>query len=145
MDQELKGILLRLDNRLENLEGGQKESNGRLATLESGQKESNKRLATLESGQKESNKRLTALESGQKESNKQLVSLESGQTRLEQGQEELKDMLKHHTTILLENVIDIRKDIRINKADTDSDMNLLFKKTENNEREIKKIKRRLGN
>lgn len=130
MDQELKNILLRIDGRLEGLEGGQK-------ALEKGQHD-------LESGQKETNKQLAVLKAGQTKTNKRLGSLESGQQRLEKGQDELKDMLKHSTTLLTENFTGIRQDIRVNKTETDSDINLLFKKTEDNERDIQRIKRRIN-
>lgn len=65
-------------------------------------------------------------------------------TKLEDGQEELKDMLRHHTTLLTENLPSIRQEMRVQAQETKSDVNLLFREVETLKRKTDKIEERLG-
>jgi len=52
-------------------------------------------------------------------------------------------MLKYHTILLTNNFTSIRQDLRRNNSEVDSDINLLFKRTEKHERDIEKLKKNL--
>jgi len=64
--------------------------------------------------------------------------------KLEEGQVEIKNLIKHHTTLFSENFTDIRKEMRIQNQETKSDINLLFKEVETLKRKTNKIEQRLG-
>jgi archaellum component FlaC len=179
VDQELKQFLGRLDQRLGNLEEGQKESTRRFDNIDKwldGMAKRfdgvDKRLDGMDKRFDGVDKRLDGMDKRFDQVNKQFKGVDKrfdqvdkrfkevdkrfdrvddrfngvGQSlgNLEKGQEEIKDMLKHNTTLLTENFTTIRQDLRKHKSETDADINLLFKKTENNERDIEKIKKRLN-
>ncbi|MEL3960882.1 hypothetical protein MKZ01_06360 [Lysinibacillus endophyticus] len=62
---------------------------------------------------------------------------------LENGQEELKHLIKHNTTLMTENLTNIRRDFRERIQDTEADVNLLFKEVEENKRKINQIDERI--
>jgi hypothetical protein len=69
----------------------------------------NGRLENIENGQ-------MALTKGQKELSSKMESVEKGQIelscRMEEGHNEIKEMIKHNTTLMTENFTYIRKDMR---------------------------------
>lgn len=59
--------------------------------------------------------------------------------KLETGQKELKDMLRHNSALTAENLTDIRQDSRVKHQDIHADVNLLFKEVEAVKRQANKI------
>ena len=64
---------------------------------------------------------------------------------LEKGQEEIKDVIRHSTTWMTENLTDIRKDIRLKHQSTEADIDLLFREVEGLKRQTNKIEQRFSN
>jgi hypothetical protein len=71
------------------------------------------------------------LTKGQKELISLMENVEKSQTELtkliELGQNEIKEMIKHTTTVMTENFTYIRKDLRAFERDVNADIELLFK------------------
>jgi predicted nucleic acid-binding Zn-ribbon protein len=61
---------------------------------------------------------------------------------LERGQQEIKDLMKHHTTLLTENMTSMRRDLGRRVTDTEADVNLLFKEVEEVKRSINKLEKK---
>ncbi|MFB7304952.1 hypothetical protein [Heyndrickxia sporothermodurans] len=136
MDQELKDILERLETSVGKLENGQAQTNTKLDRID-------KRFDAIDQKFVEVDKRFDAIDQKFVEVDKRLDAVDSRLENLETGQIELKDMLKHSTTLLIENFTSIRQDIRQRDTEMNADINLLFRKTEKNERDIEKIKSKL--
>ncbi|MBE4907667.1 hypothetical protein IMZ08_06325 [Bacillus luteolus] len=168
MDQELRGILQRLETGFGRLEEGQKETNNRLNQME--QKFEAKfdavdqkfvaidqrfdavdqrfdavdqRFDAVDQRFDAVDQRFDAVDQRFTGMDQRFDSVEARLGYLEKGQDELKDLFKHTTTLLTENFTSIRQDLRRNKSETDSDINLLFNRTEKHERDIAKIKQKL--
>ncbi|MGG4511587.1 hypothetical protein ABEP00_17520, partial [Heyndrickxia sporothermodurans] len=105
--------------------------------------EVDKRFDAVDQKFVEVDKRFDAVDQKFVEVDKRLDAVDSRLENLETGQIELKDMLKHSTTLLIENFTSIRQDIRQRDTEMNADINLLFRKTEKNERDIEKIKSKL--
>ncbi|PTY81592.1 hypothetical protein B5V88_03325 [Heyndrickxia sporothermodurans] len=136
MDQELKDILERLETSVGKLENGQAQTNTKLDRID-------KRFDAVDQKFIEVDKRFDAVDQKFIEVDKRFDAVDSRLENLETGQIELKDMLKHSTTLLIENFTSIRQDIRQRDTEMNADINLLFRKTEKNERDIEKIKSKL--
>lgn len=80
----------------------------------------NDRFGNMEKGQEEITSGQVELTMGQKE-------LASRMDNLEKGQNEIKEMIKHSTTLMTENFTYIRKDMRTFERDVNADIDLLFK------------------
>ncbi len=160
MDQELRGMLQRLETGFGRLEDGQKETNNRLNQMEQKFEAKfdavdqkfvaiDKRFDTVDQKFSAIDKRFDAVDHRFDTVDKRFNSVdqrfdfvEARLGNLEEGQDELKDLFKHSTTLLTENFTSIRQDLRRNKSETDSDINLLFNRTEKHERDIAKIKQK---
>ncbi|MFD1864457.1 hypothetical protein ACTL32_14050 [Planococcus sp. FY231025] len=59
--------------------------------------------------------------------------------KLEAGQKELKDLLRHNSALTMENLTDIRQDVRAKNRDVEADVNLLFKELEAVKRQTNKM------
>lgn len=59
--------------------------------------------------------------------------------KLEAGQKEIKDMLRHNSALTAENLTDIRQDVRAKHRDVEADVNLLFKEVESVKRQTNKM------
>lgn len=59
--------------------------------------------------------------------------------KLEAGQKEIKDMLRHNAALTAENLTDIRQDVRARHQDVHADVNLLFKELEAVKRQTNKM------
>ncbi|MGW9607731.1 hypothetical protein ACWGSI_20345, partial [Heyndrickxia sporothermodurans] len=105
MDQELKDILERLETSVGKLENGQAQTNTKLDRID-------KRFDAIDQKFVEVDKRFDAIDQKFVEVDKRLDAVDSRLENLETGQIELKDMLKHSTTLLIENFTSIRQDIR---------------------------------
>ncbi|PTY76157.1 hypothetical protein B5V89_18925 [Heyndrickxia sporothermodurans] len=136
MDQELKDILERLETSVGKLENGQAQTNTKLDRID-------KRFDAVDQKFVEVDKRFDAIDQKFVEVDKRLDTVDSRLENLETGQIELKDMLKQSTTLLIENFTSIRQDLRQRDTEMNADINLLFRKTEKNERDIEKIKSKL--
>ncbi|MTD31417.1 hypothetical protein [Planomicrobium sp. YIM 101495] len=75
---------------------------------------------------------LAELQDFRKETNRKL-------DRLEAGQNELKDIMRHHSALTAENLTDIRLEVRGRQRDVEADVNLLFKELESVKRQTNKI------
>ena len=140
MDQEIKGILQRLEQGFGRLEEGQSEANKRIdlmdKRIDEGFKNVDERFNAVD-------ERFDAVDKSFDAVDNRFDAVEGRLGNLEKGQDELKEMIKHSTTLLTENFTNIRQDLRRSKSETDSDINLLFGKTERHERDIAKIKQKL--
>ncbi|MEH7113960.1 hypothetical protein V7124_16420 [Neobacillus niacini] len=118
-----------LSNRMENVEKGQIE-------LTKGQKELSSRMENVEKGQIE-------LTKGQKELSSRMENVEKGQSeissRMEEGYKEIKETIKHTTTLMTENFTHIRKDIRSIERDFNTDIELVFKEGVDLKRRVNKL------
>jgi archaellum component FlaC len=59
--------------------------------------------------------------------------------KLEAGQKEIKDMLRHNSALTAENITEIRQDARGKFQDVHADVNLLFKEVEAVKRQANKL------
>lgn len=59
--------------------------------------------------------------------------------KLEAGQKELKDLLRQNSALTMENLTDIRQDVRAKNRDVEADVNLLFKELEAVKRQTNKM------
>lgn len=59
--------------------------------------------------------------------------------RLEAGQQELKDMMRHNSALTMENLTGIRIEMRSSTRDVEADVNLLFKELEAVKRQTNKM------
>lgn len=151
MDQELKNILQRLEKSVGNLEEGQVQTNRKLDSMDKrfdavDQKfeEVDKRFDAVDQKFEVVDKRFDAVDQKFVSVDKRFDSVDSRLGNLEAGQEELKDMLKHHTTLLTNNFTSSRQDLRRTNSEIEADINLLFRKTEQHERDIEKLKKNLN-
>ncbi|NHC42659.1 hypothetical protein G6549_22305 [Bacillus sp. MM2020_1] len=145
MEETLKIIL----TELQNISKGQKELKGHSERLEkgqedllSGQKELVNRTQRLEIGQKELIGRTEHLENGQKELIGRTEHLEKGQDVLSTGQNEIKELIKHTTTLMTENFTYIRQDMKTLAFDVNSDVELLFKEMADVKRKVNKLEQK---
>jgi uncharacterized phage infection (PIP) family protein YhgE len=137
-------------NRTENLEivqtvlvEGQKELNTRTKGLEEGVHELNTRTKRLEEGQKDLNNYTKKLEEGQKELIAGQNQLSTRMENVEKGQDEIKDLIKHTTTLLTDNFTYIRKDMKTFANDVNADVELLFKEVGGVKRKVNKLEQKL--
>ena len=65
--------------------------------------------------------------------------------QLEQGQTEIKDTIRHSATLMTENFTAIRKEMREEIVDTQTDVDLLFKEVEGLKRQTFKLEQRISN
>jgi uncharacterized phage infection (PIP) family protein YhgE len=145
MEETLKEILSELqktNGRLGNLETGQKE-------LGKGQKELINRTENLEivqsalvDGQKELNTRTKKLEEGQKELITGQNQLSNRVENVVKGQDEIKDLIKHTTTLMTENFTYIRKDMKSLAFEVNADVELLFKEVGEVKRKVNKLEQK---
>ncbi|MBY0148126.1 hypothetical protein H0184_19925, partial [Neobacillus niacini] len=101
-----------LNNHTKRLEEGQKVLNNHTERLEEGQKELNNHTKRLEEGQKVLNNHTERLEEGQKVLITGQHLLTTRMENVERSQDELKDLIKHTTTLMTENFTYIRKDMK---------------------------------
>jgi uncharacterized phage infection (PIP) family protein YhgE len=92
----------------------------------------NDRFGNMEKGQEEITSGQVELTMGQKE-------LASRMDNLEKGQNEIKEMIKHSTTLMTENFTYIRKDMRTFERDVNADIELLFKEGAEVKRKVNKL------
>ena len=100
-----------LENRLDSLEAGQKETNNRLDKLEVGLTETNNRLDKLEVGLMETNNRLDTLEVGQKETNNRLDNLEKGQSEIKRILVELEPLNANRHIEIISSIKKLKNDL----------------------------------
>ncbi|MDQ1002611.1 putative nuclease with TOPRIM domain [Neobacillus niacini] len=107
----MEEILNTFISELAKIDKGQKELMGCSERLESGQKHLIDRTVNIEKGQIQLIGRTKNLEKGQMELLSRTENLEKGQDLLSAGQNEIKELIKHTTTLMTENFTYIRKDI----------------------------------
>lgn len=107
--------------------------------------EVNERLTQLENGLQQVNGRLDHVESNLQQVNERLDHMENELQEVKQGQAEIKELLKHHTTLTFETLTNMRKEIRTITNDTQADINLLFREVEAVKRQVNKVEQRLAN
>jgi chromosome segregation ATPase len=130
-----------MTSRMGNLEIGQEEMTSRMGNLETGQEEMTSRIGNLETGQGELTSRMGNLETGQSELT---IRLEKGNEELKAGQAEIKDIIKHTTTLLTENFTYIRKDMSTFQSDVYADIVLLFNEVASVKRKVDKLYNPIG-
>jgi uncharacterized phage infection (PIP) family protein YhgE len=136
---EILSELQKTNGRLENLDIGQTEITKNTKRLEEGQKELNNYTKRLEEGQKELNSNTKRLEEGQKELITGQHLLTTRMENLERSQDELKDLIKHTTTLMTENFTYIRKDMKSLAFEVNADVELLFKEVGEVKRKVNKL------
>lgn len=138
----MEQLLLQLMNELRAF---RTEVNGRLTALENGLQQVNGRLEHVDTNLQQTNERLGHVEADLRQVNKQLEQMENELHEVKQGQAEIKELLKHHTTLMIETATNIRKEIRTTTTDTQADVNLLFREVEAVKRKVNKVEQRLTN
>jgi hypothetical protein len=89
----------------------------------------------LEKGQME-------LITGQEQLSTRMENVEKGLDTLSTGQEEIKELIKHATTLMTENFTYIRKDMKEFAFDVNSGVELLFKEMADIKRKVNKLEQR---
>lgn len=68
--------------------------------------------------------------------------MEKGQELLISGQHEIKDIIKHTATVMIENFTTIRRDVKTLAFDVNSDVELLFKEMAEVKRKVNKLEQK---
>lgn len=113
-----------------------------LGNLNKGQKELLSRADNMENGQLKIIGRTENLEKSQQELIRLTGNLEKGQNILAAGQNEIKELIKHTTTLMTENFTYIRKDMKALALDVNSDIELLFKEMADVKRKVNKLEQK---
>jgi chromosome segregation ATPase len=103
----------------------------------------NQRLDNVEHDLKQVNQRLDNVEHRLINVEHRLNHVESELKEVKEGQIEIKDALKHHTTLMIETLTNMRKDIKTTTSDIQADVNLLFREVEAVKRQTNKIEQRI--
>jgi chromosome segregation ATPase len=119
--------------------------NQRLDNVEHDLKHVNQRLDNVENRLINVEHRLDNVESRLINVEHQLDNVKTELKEVKEGQIEIKDALKHHTTLMIETLTNMRKDIRTATNDMQADVNLLFREVEAVKRQANKIEQRLTN
>nr|WP_263326456.1 hypothetical protein [Neobacillus sp. Marseille-Q6967] len=131
-----------MEEKLNNILSELQRTNNQLGSLASGQKElikSQKNFSILVENVERSKAELV---NGQKELITRSENLEKGQEGIMSGFNEIKDLIKHNTTLMTENVTYIRKDMKTLAFDVNSDIELLFKEMAQVKRKVNKLEQK---
>ncbi|MCZ0753996.1 hypothetical protein [Anoxybacillus sp. J5B_2022] len=142
---QLENGLQQVNGRLDHVESNLQQVNGRLDHVESNLQQVNERLDHVESNLQQVNGRLDHVETNLQQVNERLDHVETELKEVKQGQAEMKELLKHHTTLTIETLTNMRKEIRTITNDMQADVNLLFREVETVKRQVNKVEQRLAN
>ncbi|ANB62055.1 hypothetical protein [Anoxybacteroides amylolyticum] len=138
----MEQLLLQLMNELRAF---RTEVNERLTQLENGLQQVNGRLDHVETNLQQVNGRLDHVETNLQQVNERLDHVETELKEVKQGQAEMKELLKHHTTLTIETFTNMKKEIRTITNDMQADVNLLFREVEAVKRQVNKVEQRFAN
>jgi len=140
VDARLGGMDKRFDDvdgRLNSMDKRFDDVDGRLNSMDKRFDDVDGRLNSIDKRFNDVDSRLIGMD-------KRFDKVDSRLGKIEEGQLEIKNLIKHHTALFSENFTDIRKEMRIQNQETKSDINLLFKEVETLKRKTNKIEQRLG-
>jgi hypothetical protein len=69
-------------------------------------------------------------------------NVEKGQEELKSGQIEIKELVKHTTTLMTENFTDIREEMKALAFDVNADVDLLFKEAGEVKRKVNRLEQK---
>lgn len=104
--------------------------------METWQETADARFDGIAAWQEKADTRFEHLEDGQREASQRF-------DRIDDNMADVKKILRHHTTLMIENFTDIRKDMRITNQETQADINLLFTEVEDIKRKTNKIEQKI--